>query len=336
MKPMKILVIRFSSLGDIVLTTPIVRALKHQLDCELHYCTKKDYQYLFEENPYVDKVHSLTGSLYSLIRSLRKENFDYVIDLHHNLRTLLVKVGLGGKHYSFNKLNISKWLFVKLKINRLPNVHIVERYFEAVSALEVKKDGQGLDYFIPERDVIENNWLPESHQDGYIVYALGGKYSTKRLPIPKMIELCDKINKPIILIGGKEDFDRAEEVKSFFDRSDSDTTEGALEQLNKKAVLFNSCGKFNVNQSASIIKNASVVFSHDTGMMHIAAAFRKNIYSIWGNTVPEFGMYPYLTQFTIFENKKIKCRPCSKIGFKNCPKGHFKCMNDQTFDFYLP
>ena len=334
---MKILVIRFSSLGDIVLTTPVIRAIKHQLDeVELHFCTKKEYSFLLDSNPYVDSVHTLDGNLGTIIKELRRENFDYVIDLHHNLRTFLVKRSLGAKSSSFPKLNIQKWLIVKLKINNLPNIHIVDRYMQAVETLGIKKDNQGLDYFIPDKDEVENDWLPESHRKEYVVYALGGKFTTKRLPVPRMIELCDKINKPVILLGGKEDQSIGDEIMAFFEKSESSQHfEEALKKLNKKTVVFNGCDKFNFNQSASIIKKSKAVFTHDTGMMHIAAAFQKKIFTIWGSTVPEFGMYPYKTSFVILENKKLKCRPCSKLGFMHCPKGHFKCMNDLVFDFYI-
>ena len=140
------------------------------------------------------------------------------------------------------------------------------------------------------------------------------------------------------MLGGKEDEQVGEEIASFFKVSaiGSDRERVLREDLGKKAEVYNACGKFNLNQSASLLKEAVVVFSHDTGLMHIAAAFGKKIYSIWGNTIPEFGMYPYRTQFVIFENKKLKCRPCSKIGFDSCPKKHFKCMNDVVFDFYIP
>jgi ADP-heptose:LPS heptosyltransferase len=100
--------------------------------------------------------------------------------------------------------------------------------------------------------------------------------------------------------------------------------------------VYNACGKFNLNQSASLVKQARYVFTHDTGLMHIAAAFKKEVFSIWGSTIPGFGMYPYRTKFTVLENNRLDCRPCSKIGFEKCPKGHFKCMNDIVFDFYLP
>ena len=336
---MKILVIRFSSIGDIVLTTPVIRTLKTQVsEIEIHYLTKEQNGPIVENNPYVDKVWRLTDSLTSLTAKLREEQFDWVIDLHNNLRSRMVRLLLGRPSRSFDKLNLLKWLLVNTKINRLPNRHIVDRYMDTVAHLGVKIDALGLDYFIPEKDEVEVEWLPPTHRNGFVAVVIGGKHATKRLPMNRLIELCDRINKPIVLLGGKEDEQVGEEIASFFKVSaiGSDRERVLREDLGKKAEVYNACGKFNLNQSASLLKEAVVVFSHDTGLMHIAAAFGKKIYSIWGNTIPEFGMYPYRTQFVIFENKKLKCRPCSKIGFDSCPKKHFKCMNDVVFDFYIP
>jgi ADP-heptose:LPS heptosyltransferase len=314
----KILILRFSSIGDIVLTTPVVRCLKKQMPgAELHYATKKAFATLLESNPYIDKRHYLDGSLWRLIGQLRAERFDYVIDLHHNLRTAIIKNALGVPAYSFDKLNWQKWLMVRWKVNMLPNRHIVDRYMETLAPLHIRNDGRGLDYFIPYRDVVERDWLPESHQRGFVAFAIGGQHATKKLPLPRLIELCLKINHPIILLGGKEDAIIGE----------------AIEQAVGNQRVYNACGKYNLNQSASVLDQARVVFCHDTGLMHIAAALQKKIYSIWGNTTPLFGMYPYKTTFQILENNGVGCRPCSKIGHDRCPLGHFKCMNELSFDF---
>lgn len=335
---MKVLLLRFSSIGDIVLTTPVIRTVKTQVDnVEVHFATKAAYKSLVESNPYVDKVHCLGDKLMDLVKDLRKEKFDFVIDLHNNLRTRIIKLLLGVKSSSFDKLNFEKWLMVNFKINKLPHLHIVERYLAAAAPLGVRNDSLGLDYFIPEKDQVPLDWLPEEVGKGYVAYAIGAQHFTKKLPVERMIELCDKINKPVVLLGGKEDFENGEKVRLFFEKTvESTSYEKGLKELNKKTVIYNACGKFNLNQSASIVKQAQYVFTHDTGLMHIAAAFRKEIFSIWGNTIPLFGMYPYRTRFTILENNKVGCRPCSKIGYDKCPKGHFKCMYDTVFDFYLP
>lgn len=333
---MKILIIRFSSIGDIVLTTPVIRTVKTQLDdAEVHFASKIQYKGILESNPYIDKLFFLEKSLPALIALLKKEKYDYVIDLHHNLRTRIIKTALGRPSFSFDKLNVEKWLMVQLKIDKLPRVHIVDRYLDTVKSLGVKNDSLGLDYFIPEKDEVPLDWLPPAFQKGFVVYALGAQHETKKLPVKRMIELCDKINRPVVLLGGKEDVANGETVAAFFARGAQEYEEG-LEALGKKTVIYNGCGKFNLNQSASLVRQAQYVFSHDTGLMHIAAALKKEVFSIWGNTIPEFGMYPYRTRFTVLENRKVSCRPCSKIGYKKCPKGHFKCMNDISFDFYLP
>ena len=336
---MKILIIRFSSIGDIVLTTPVIRHLKTaDEDYEVHYATKKIHSDLLAENPYLSRIHLLDRSLILLVRELRKERFDLIIDLHNNLRSRLVSLLLGVKTHRVDKLNFKKWLLVNFKINLLPNRHIVDRYMDTLTSLGIKSDQLGLDHFIPEKDEVESNWLPASHQHGFVAVVIGGKFATKRLPFERLIELCDRINRPIILLGGKEEATMGERIESFFKRThdDPELEETLTDELGKRAQVFNGCGKFNLNQSASIIKQCQVVFTHDTGLMHIAAAFKKKVYSIWGNTVPEFGMYPYKTPFVIFENKKLNCRPCSKIGHNKCPKGHFNCMNQVTFDFYIP
>lgn len=355
----KILILRFSSIGDIVLTTPVIRSLKMQFssvnkeELELHYATKSSFETVLKHNPYIDKIHLLqkNQSLSDFISLLKKENFDIIIDLHKNLRTSIIKFRLNAKSYTFEKLNLEKWIYVNLKKNKMPNRHIVERYMDTIKPLGITLDNDekqsndhkknkevtGLDYFLGTEDHFELNWLPESHQKGYIAFAIGGAHNTKKLPLKRMIELCDKINKPIVLLGGKEDSENGQAIFDFFEK-DRDTYESqeAIEKLGKKTRIFDACGKITLGQSASLLKQSTVVFSHDTGLMHIAAAFKKKIYSIWGNTTPSFGMYPYKTQFVVFENNTISCRPCSKIGFKTCPKGHFKCMNEIIFDFWIP
>ena len=312
----KFLILRFSSIGDIVLTTPVIRCLKQQFpDAEVHYATKKSYKTLLENNLYIDKIFVLEKGLNELVKFLKSERYDYIIDLHNNLRTTIIKLRLGVKSFSFDKLNLQKWLLVKFKKNLMPNVHIVDRYMKTVESLGIKNDNKGLDYFIPEKDEIPLDWLPENFRNGYAVYAIGGQHETKKLPLNKMIELCQTIKLPLVFIGGKEDT----------------IISNQLSVISKDFPIFDTCGKCNLNQSASIIRNSKIVYTHDTGMMHVASALKKKVISIWGNTVPAFGMYPYQTDYEVIENRDLNCRPCSKIGYKKCPLGHFKCMNDLKF-----
>ncbi len=311
----KFLIIRFSSIGDIVLTTPVIRCIKEQVeDAEIHYLTKNSFSGILHSNPYIDKVHILEKSFTDTINKLRKEQFNYIIDLHKNIRSCRVRKALRILSFSYNKLNYKKFLSVTFKKkNVLPNIHIVDRYLETTNVFDVKNDNKGLDYFIPEEDNISISELPENFKNGYVGFVIGAKHFTKKLPNNKIVEICKKINFPIILLGGKEDEENGNNI--------------ALEIGEK---VLSVCGKYNLNQSASLVKQANVIITHDTGLMHIAAAFKKKIISVWGNTIPEFGMYPYLSDNSsqIFEINNIKCRPCSKIGYNKCPKNHFKCMND--------
>jgi len=311
----KILIIRFSSIGDIVLTTPVVRCLKKQLNVELHYLTKSSFGGILNNNPYLDKVHTIDKEISKeLIQELKGENFDFVVDLHNNLRTLRIKKALKVQSKSFPKLNIQKWLLVNLKINKMPNVHIVDRYLETVIHLGVKNDNEGLDYFIPEASKVDLSRLPQEQSKEYVAVVIGGQHATKMIPTQKLIELCKKLTEPVVLLGGPEDASRADKI---------------VEAVGAK--VFNACGKFKLDESASLVQQANWIITHDTGLMHIAAAFKKRIVSVWGNTVPELGMYPYLadSKSKIVEVKELSCRPCSKIGFAKCPKTHFKCMEHE-------
>lgn len=298
-----------------MLTTPVIRCLKQQVaNAGVHYLTKNSFRGIIESNPYVDKLHLLQNDFETLINELKQEKFDYIIDLHHNLRTLKVKKALGKvPAYSFNKLNIKKWLLTALKINLLPDVHITDRYLDTVKSFGVKNDGKGLDYFIPAKDVVPDNDIPAAQSLGYIGVVIGAAHNTKKLPLHKLKELCTKIDHPVILLGGPEDREAGEEIAS-----------------TDPIKIYNSCGKFNLNESADLVRRAKVIITHDTGLMHIAAAFKKPVISIWGNTVPSFGMTPYfgnaMVKNALFEIKGLYCRPCSKIGYSKCPLGHFKCM----------
>lgn len=318
---MKVLVLRFSSIGDIVLTSPVLRCLKEQVkDVHIHVATKEIFGDLVRYNPNVARVHVLKrgaqgDDLSGLIDELRVERFDAIIDLHHNLRTARVKRALGVKANSFAKLNIEKWLMVNFKMDRLPDQHIVDRYLGTVLHLGVKNDEKGLELFIPPEREVELTTLPPHHQRGYTALAIGAAHATKRLPPHKLIELAALIQGPIVVIGGKEDQEVARAIVS---------ATGAR--------VFDATGKYDILGSASLIRQAQRVIAHDSGAMHIACAFKRPVMSIWGNTIPGFGMGPYIPlhpERAGIAQVDVGCRPCSKIGHDRCPQGHFRCMELQ-------
>ena len=314
---LKFLIIRFSSIGDIVLTTPVIRCLRKKFpDADIYFLTKNNFSGIVESNPYITKTLTLDEDFDDTIDILKDEKFDAVIDLHYNLRTLRIKQALKGvPFYSFNKLNTQKWIYTNFKINLMPEKHIVDRYMETVAGFGVVNDGLGLDFFIPEKDKIKDSDIPFSHSQGFLAIAIGAAHFTKKLPLDRLKELCAKIEYPIILLGSKDDYNTGVEISNV-----------------DPVKIYNACGKFSLSESADIVRKSNLVISHDTGLMHIAAAFKKMVFSIWGNTVPSFGMYPYQTEYKIFQVKKLWCRPCSKIGYEKCPLDHFKCMRKIEID----
>jgi heptosyltransferase-2 len=290
-------------------------------DAEVHFLTKEIFRPIIESNPFIDKIHVLAHSWELMMHELKLEEYDHIIDLHHNIRTLRVKRALRKPSHSFHKLNIQKYFYVNLKWNVMPHLHIVDRYLDTVKSFGVKNDGAGLDYFIPAKDEIKKSDIPASHHAGYIGIVMGAGHNTKKYPAHKLKELCKKIDHPIILLGGKEDKKNGDEVASV----------GPVK-------IYNACGKFSVNESADIVRKSKLMITNDTGLMHIACAFKKPVISLWGNTVPSFGMYPYYGEnflsyqqkqpYDILQVNKLWCRPCTKLGYNKCPRGHFKCMEN--------
>lgn len=317
-KKKSFLIIRFSSIGDIVLTTPIVRALRLTYpEAKISFLVKENFKVVIADNPLIDEIllyknHEQTVAL------LMHRKWDQVIDLQTNLRSRRLKIALNWrKNYSsFPKLNILKWLQVQLKLKVLPkNKSIIQRYFYALRDLNIPFMPElGLEFYVSKKWELKAEDIPLGHQAGYVLAVIGGSKFTKRYPIHHWQALVKKINLPIIIIGGSEDMEAAIKIK-----------EAAPDQV------YNAIGKFNLQESALLTQKAKVVIANDTGFMHIAAAYQRPLISLWGNTIPEFGMYPYYGSASkvssiILETKGLSCRPCSKIGYDACPKKHFKCM----------
>ena len=318
---MKFLVIRFSSIGDIVLTTPAIRCLKKQVaNAEVHFLTKENFKTVTEGNPYIDKYFYFKNDLSELIKELKSEQYDYIIDLHDNFRTKRIVWALKTKLLTYDKERVEKFLLTKLHFNKMSGRHIADRCVDTLAELGVVNDGLGLDYFIPERAEIKMYDLPVPHMVGYIAIVIGASYYTKKLPVHKLQELCRKLNYPIILVGGKEDFAEAEAIASV------DTIR-----------VYNACGKFSLHESADLVRKSQLVISHDTGLQYIACAFNKQVLAIWGGTSPLLDVEPYyasniIDRYQNFLVPGLSCQPCSNFGTKKCPKKHFKCMEEQDID----
>jgi ADP-heptose:LPS heptosyltransferase len=314
----KVLIIRFSSIGDIVLTSPVVRNLKLQMHggVEIHYLTKKQFEGIVAHNPHISKVHTITKSTNEVVDLLKAEHYDYVIDLHRNLRSLRVKKALKVLDFSFEKLNWEKWLLVNFGIDRLPDRHIVDRYMDCLSLFSIVNDNQGLDYFIPDSDLPDINILPDSHRSGYIAMAIGAAHWRKKPRLEQYIKICKALNYPIVLLGGPGDKAVGDEIASA-----------------SGLHVWNASGAFSLHGSAWLVRESKLMISPDTGLMHIAAAFKKPIVSIWTATIPKFGMYPYQNQAIneMVEASHLTKRPCSKLGTK-CKYRECRCVDELPLD----
>lgn len=310
---MRLLFIRFSAIGDIVLASPALRCAKQQIpDVEIHFLTKKSMKAVSEANPYVDYFHYFDKDLNATIRELNVYKFDYIIDLHKNLRSLRIRLALGVPVLSYNKLSVEKFLLTKFHVNKMADRHISLRSVDALAPLGVVYDGKGLDYFVPA-EVTEPTFFPS----GYVAVVIGASYATKKLPLASLRELCTHISYPIVLVGGKEE------------KADGDS----LAALDPERIV-NTCGAYSLPESALIISKARVVISHDTGMLYIACGFEKNTIAIWGATSPALQVEPLMpndSKAQVFQSivPDLSCQPCSNFGTKTCPKGHFDCMKKQ-------
>ena len=325
-KKVKVLIIRFSSIGDIVLASPVIRCVKEQLpNTEVHFLSKKTFKAVTEANPYIDRFYYFSKDFDALLRELRKEKYDYIIDLHKNFRTLKIKKSLKAKSFTYEKESLSKFLLTKFNINTMSGRHITDRSLDTIIPLGIKDDERGLDYFIPSNINVSIADLPAPHQFGFIAIVIGASYHTKKLPVGKLQELCTKIDFPIVLIGGKEDAAHGVEIEKI-----------------SPIQIYNACGKFSLNESAWLVKQSKLVISHDTGFQYIACAFNKKVLAIWGGTSPKLDVEPYYGKKQLpFSDEKmyynflvpnLNCQPCSNFGTKKCPKGHFKCMKNQDID----
>lgn len=310
--PKRILVIRLSSLGDVLLTTPLIRSIKIQHpETQIDFLIREEYKSVLQFNPNINILYALSRSekMKFLTEILKKNNYDFVIDLQNNFRSRLIRNALGTKIFSFKKPVIEKYLLVRFKINLFKKLKtITELYAESVP--QFKLDGKGLELFIPE-DV-----QPQLNANGnYIGFTPGSKHFTKRWLEEYFIELGNdlvKDNFTPVIFGGRDDKEICKKISDGIDDS------------------INLCNDNDIYQTSADMKICKVIVCNDSGLMHTAAASGVPVIAIFGSSVKEFGFTPYGVRNLILENNSLSCRPCSHIGRSNCPKKHFKCMKELT------
>lgn len=304
---MKVLVIRFSSIGDILLCTPVIRCVRNQCQANITFLTGEKFKTLLSGSPYIDRIVTDAEGIMATRRWIQAQNFDLIIDLHKNRTSTLLTLGLSTMVIRFDKLNVKKWWYVLTKQKVLPDKHLVDRYFDALKKVNVRNDGLGLDFPLnPDAAV---NDLPPS----YNVIVLGAAHKTKRIPEAIVSQWVQRSSLPVVLIGGADVIREGKSLRGIYSEK-----------------VINFTGQLTIDESAFVLSRAVKILTGDTGMMHLSAALKKGVIVLWGNTTPAFGMYPYYgNQHVIWQSREVpdlSCRPCSKLGFQECPKGHFKCM----------
>jgi len=306
----KVLIIRLSSIGDIVLTSALVRCLYQSGYHHIDFLTKSNYAEVAKAIPYISKVLTVKETLLATASMIRVQHYDLVIDLHHKIYTIALRLMLPThKFYVWKKQSLQKRLYVFTKLQRfLPQFPVVQSYFNAIKKLNITYDHNGIAFQIDTKAIEIPITLPPK----YNVWVMGATHFTKRMPIVNAADIINSFTLPTLLIGGKDVKDEAENL-----------------QILTAAKTINLCGRTNIATSAFLMQNASCTYTQDTGMMHIAAALDCTIISFWGGTIPEMGFKPLVLKESdsiIIEKKDLSCRPCSKYGRKYCPKKHFSCM----------
>jgi len=301
----KVLIIRFSSIGDIVLCTSFLRQLKHQWkgDLEIHFLTKQKFSGVLNHNPNVSEIHTFEKSIAECYPTLVNQAFDYIFDLQSNLRSALVKRRLKVLSFSLDKRNFAKYIWVRWGIKGSIG-HVVDRYRQTASAFNIQEDGVGLEFYLAPGDHFK---VEVNH---FIAVVLGATHAGKRADAQHWIDWLTDVKLPIILLGGESEVTLAKEIS-------------------ERIACLNLSGELELGQSASVIKQAKMVITGDTGLMHIAAAFKKDIISLWGCTRPSLGMAPWLPgeNSVVLEPINRKSVPCSKLG-NRCKYGwKKKCMH---------
>jgi len=312
---------RLSSIGDILLATPFIRQVRIAFPkARIDFVIKKEFYPLIRFNPHLNKIYSYdkkTGmkGLERLSQSLSEQKYDLVFDLHNNFRTryLVSKIKV-RQSFKIHKDKIKRALLVYLKLNTYKTVTTIpQRYLAVGQSVGVKDDDNGLEIFWKDSIELEANNILQRHrsQNKFIVLAAGAAHYTKRWPIDKYMKLAEKIlahsNASIVIMGNEKEREM-------------------LSSLVISPRIINLAGKVSLLLAAVILGKAHVVVSNDTGLMHMATAVNTPVVAIFGSTVKELGFFPYKGISVVHEVQNLWCRPCSHIGRKKCPLGHFKCM----------
>lgn len=324
-KPNKIILFRLSSIGDIILTTPLIRCLKKTFPAvRIDFVIKKEYADLMQFNPHISEliVFDKSSGMNGLIKTRKyiiQERYDFFIDIHKNFRSLIVKTASRIKHRkSYSKSIWKRTILIWFKINLFKNVKPVYlKYFDTVQEIQVPYDGLGTEVFIPGEVMGKVDKMLVSHaidrNKEFITICPGATYWNKRWPAEKfmgLIELIDrKTGYQVILLGGPGDRELCQFIKN-----------------STSVQVTDFSGRLSLLESGALLSKSHCVVTNDSGMMHLAQSQKTPVVAIFGATVKELGFFPLKDKSIVIEHS-VPCRPCTHKGLDRCPRKHFKCMN---------
>ncbi len=324
----KILVVRLSSIGDIILTTPLLRSLKTKYPgAQITFLIKEQYKELLASSPYVDKLITFNkkdgfSGLTDIKNRLKEEKFDLFLDIHKNWRSRYLRLGIGAKKVtSYNKLIFKRTLLIWFKINLYGKIKpVYERYFDSVRDQGIKYDGRGTQIHVPDAAVHKVKTVLEAagyHFNGpLVILCPGATYFNKKWKPEGFVETARYLTREksafVVIHGGPED---------------KVLCSGIARTAGSGCVSL--AGMFSLSESAALLKSATLVIANDSGLLHLAQSQKVPVVGIYGPTTRELGYFPVELNSTVVETE-LSCRPCTHNGLDKCPKKHFRCMNDIT------
>ncbi len=320
---MKILIIRFSSLGDIILTTPVIRLLRQKYPrAEICYVTKKQFADVIVSNKEVNKTYLLEQQTIKELAAEMNTTFDLVVDLHRSLRSKLLLRELDFKRrVKVRKPYFKRWALVFFKINFFKEILPVPmQYMKTLKPLGIEATMQRPAIYPDEPGPQKlGGWQSDQPT---IAIAPGAKWFTKRWPIDHFIALIEKLRTgysqyQIVVLGGPDEKPLSLEIEKFLDGG-----------------VFDFIGKLTILETAFVISKADVLISNDSALIHIASAFETYIIALFLSTTIEFGFGPY-PDTSVVLSQQLPCKPCDHKGRSRCPKGHFQCAYAITPDKVL-
>lgn len=328
--PNKVLIIRLSSIGDILLTSPVIRQTRERYPtAQIDFLTRTEFISLVATNPHLNTVLPLDTSkgktaLKSMRDKIQNEQYDLILDLHANLRSIfLCRFTNHPPVYRIQKNKFARFMLVKAGIDLYSKLYgkprsVAEKYLRVGEVIGLDPKDQRLELWLPpdSETAAENRWKALQEKGAAVIMAPGARHFTKRWPVSHYIELIKKLHSDYgwrtVLLGGPDEQDISKSIHTCAGKERVDNLTGSLS-------LIESC---------ALIKQAQLFISNDSGLMHVAAAYGIPQLAFFGSTTQQLGFSPLNKSAVVLENKELSCRPCSHIGKSACPKGHFKCMND--------